>query len=173
MHLGSSLLNRQVSLVRLMLVGIVMLAGIAAGYGISVVRAQDEAQTIYACVNKWNGATRIVHPNAQCSRSEYAISWGQQGPPGTPAGFTLITNDVDLDPFFSGTLQIDCPTGMTVVDSGTIYNSGKYGLVFELSNLPVFGVDGQADFATGWSYQVVSEDTDSVPYRMWITCTEG
>jgi hypothetical protein len=41
--------------------------------------------TIYACVNSTTGNVRIVSAGSSCIKSEYSLTWNQQGPQG-PAG---------------------------------------------------------------------------------------
>ena len=48
---------------------------------------------IYGCYAKTNGATRILRPGQNCTSSEYAVQWNEQGPTGAtgPAGKTGAT----------------------------------------------------------------------------------
>ena len=41
--------------------------------------ANAQAGQIYACVNAFNGSTRIVFTSTQCSTGEYIVSWNAQG----------------------------------------------------------------------------------------------
>lgn len=76
------LVTARVSLVRVLLVLALVCTGVVAGYGFSIVRAQDDDAPIFACVNNWNGTIRVVDGAEDCSRSEYSETWAKQGPQG-------------------------------------------------------------------------------------------
>jgi hypothetical protein len=47
---------------------------------------QSQASTVYACVKKKGGTTRIVSRTAKCKKGEKKLSWGTQGPAGKNGG---------------------------------------------------------------------------------------
>jgi len=48
---------------------------------------------IHGCYGKKSGNLRVIGPQARCLRSERAIAWEQQGPPGTPGVAGSVTPD--------------------------------------------------------------------------------
>ena len=58
------------------------------GGGAYALAGAQNATTVFACVEKQNGAVRLVQAKAHCHRGERRRSWSQQGPTGAagPAG---------------------------------------------------------------------------------------
>jgi hypothetical protein len=67
--------NRRRSTATLLACAVGLLAALAAA-------SQADAATIYACVKKTSGATRIVSRTARCKRGERRLSWSVAGPRG-------------------------------------------------------------------------------------------
>jgi hypothetical protein len=67
--------NRRRSTAILLGCAVPLLAALAAA-------PQADAATIYACVKKTSGATRIVSRTARCKRGERRLSWSVAGPAG-------------------------------------------------------------------------------------------
>jgi hypothetical protein len=60
--------------------GITLLAAVGALLTVAFAAApQADAATIYACVKKKGGSTRIVSKSTKCRRSEYKLSWNTSG----------------------------------------------------------------------------------------------
>ena len=61
------------------------LIGIALATGATLVTAaNDPTEQMYACVQKTNGAMRLVGKDDTCGSSERKVSWSIQGPQGLP-----------------------------------------------------------------------------------------
>ena len=46
--------------------------------------SEDRPAAIHGCVDRHNGQVRIVSPQGHCRRSETALDWNVEGPPGAP-----------------------------------------------------------------------------------------
>jgi hypothetical protein len=68
---------------RLALLGAIGVLGIMLA-GVGAASAAASPKTIYACVKKHSGATRIVSRKARCARGESKLSWAGAGPAGSP-----------------------------------------------------------------------------------------
>jgi hypothetical protein len=67
-----------------------VVTAVAVG-GVAVAAGSSSPNVIQACVNKGNGAVRVVADGGSCTVNETALSWNQEGPAGTagaqgPAG---------------------------------------------------------------------------------------
>lgn len=91
---------------------------------VGIASANDGHPTdIHACVNRWTGEVRIVSPRATCSRSEWPLSWGIQGPPGIQGlpgitGYEEKSHQEFLDPGFEGEISASCSPGKKVIGGG-------------------------------------------------------
>lgn len=182
------LVTARISLFRILLVHLLVCAGVVAGYGLSVVRAQDSDNAIHACVNTWNGVTRIVDSADDCTRSEYSESWNKQGPKGPagpqgdpgppgnpgpsgePSGLRLVTKDIVIPAGALGSDYVLCPDGMTAVTGGSLYNPSNSPGLSVVANGPYFGTQGR-DLATNWRFNFDNDGTTDAKYRMWVLCT--
>ena len=64
---------------------VALLVGVVGTIAVTQVLAQSANEMIYGCVNKTNGAVRIVATGETCKNHENALNWSVQGPAG-PAG---------------------------------------------------------------------------------------
>ena len=108
---------------RILLVGAaILILGLGIGIGsslsvpgVSITRADGGSHSV--CVNAYTGQMRYVQSLAQCTQSEQAISWSQQG----ISGYELLQGD--LIPIASGETEIhrlSCPDGKRVLGGGGI-----------------------------------------------------
>lgn len=190
------LLSRQVSLVRVIASLVLVLTGVAVGYDISSTSAQRVDSTIYACVNKWNGATRIVGEGNECGRSEYATSWaeqgpqgpkgdkgdqgpagkdgedGEQGPAGTPAGFRVIVQDGRIEHNQTRLFILPCPAGFFPTTGGIVYDVQKYP-DFEAHQGSFTYIPASSTYPTAWT-QLSRNNSDSqeANVQAWTLCAK-
>jgi hypothetical protein len=88
--------------------------------------------TITSCVNKTSGVIRIIDPaKTTCAKNETALTWNQQGVPGTNdtpgtngtngvSGYEIVSRDVNISPNSFGSAAVGCPAGKKVVGGGAI-----------------------------------------------------
>ncbi len=152
---------------------------VLANYGISAVRAEGDQSEVTVCVNKWNGAMRVLMQGS-CSRSEYPMSInpeGIPGPPGPPGqkgeagvdaltGYSVILGSHSVTGVDDSWTQ-DCEAGKVAIDGGAMFRSaGSATLVLgTLNAMPSFDgappefqppADGPftaASMPDGWHYE--------------------
>lgn len=167
-------------LVRLMLTVVLVLAGVAAGYGFSVVRAQDSGDEISACVNRWTGDLRISN---RCASTEYSLTWSQagasgipgpQGPPGI-SGYETITQE-SLVILFGQTMsqQIICPADKTPISGGYTFDSDSNRAAQMTMSMPVDLDDGDP-LPDAWRVTITNPNVtigvfSNVSGDLWVAC---
>jgi hypothetical protein len=98
---------------------IAFIALLVAGGGAAVAAIPDSDDgEIHGCYNNRNGDLRVIDAEAgeNCGSRETALTWNQQGPPGTPgsAGASALTgrvNLVDIPGSLAGTQRFADPSG--------------------------------------------------------------
>lgn len=147
-----ALITARVSLIRVFLALSLVCTGVVVGYGLSTVRAQGEDSTIFACVNQWNGATRIVDDASDCTRSDYVESWTRFGESGGLSGYEIVTDSQNIDFVTTSERSVMCPLGKVAI-SGSSLIEGT-GLASP-GNEPVFD-NASPTLATGWKFHFAS-----------------
>lgn len=171
-------------LVRLMLTVVLVLAGIAAGYGFSIVQAQDESSEIMACVNRWTGDVRIPRYPGRCSSTEYTLSWSQgaqgmpgpQGPSGISEYETITQESLPMGADLTLSQEITCPADKTPISGGYTFDPDSNLAARVTMSMPV-DVDDGDPLPDAWRVIITNPDvvigssSDSdVTGDLWVTC---
>ena len=141
-------LNRRAIAVRGLLVGMLLLSGLGAGYLLSATRAAPGPGVVLLCVTGWTGQVRYITSAAQCTTGT-VVEFNQQGAPGPqgppgpqgaqgpvgPAGSGGVSGREEVivtdNPGIPGTelsATAFCPPGKAVVGGGAAVSDPTWHL---------------------------------------------
>jgi hypothetical protein len=129
------------------------LVTVALVSGVAYASIPDGSGTIHGCYAKSTGALRVIDTGG-CKSAELALTWAQQGTPGTPgtngtngapgtngtngapgtngtngvSGYQIVTDSVDFPVGSSaaGDLNVGCPDNKVVVGGGGRINDSNF-----------------------------------------------
>jgi len=108
------------------------LVTVALVSGVAYASIPDGSGTIHGCYAKSTGALRVIDTGG-CKSAELALTWAQQGPPGTPgtngvSGYQIVTDSVDFPVGSSaaGDLNVGGPDNKVVVGGGGRINDSNF-----------------------------------------------
>lgn len=147
---------------------VLVAVGAALGAGIAITTASSHANTVNACVNRYNGDVRIPRRAGQCASTEFAIDWQRTETGGVDV--RTFIEEATVDGFSSDGTRLFCsdfdPDRPVVISGGfDLVQSGDLTVIANTPSRPFLG-------ATPDNWLVVVENSSPVEadYSVYVTC---